>query len=380
MKTVLIKKSSSEEIESQVGEIFRFFNLSVKGKRVLVKPNILGPHPRSHQTTTHPKLVSAVVKEVRKQGGEPTVGDNPGVAGYGMNEKSAFETGIQDAAGGCFKNIGRESVRVKTGASDLGEIPVSRIVKETDLIISLPRFKTHALTQLTGAIKNSFGFIPGGEKARLHARFPDWRTFSEIVVHVYAVRPPDLVIMDAFTAMEGNGPAGAPLRELNRVLASDDGVSVDAVMAEMAGLGRKRFVQLDTAHELGIGEGDIDNIKIEGDFVRISNFRMPSRPATCFAAPWVNRLAFPFFHQYPVIDVKNCVLCRRCADNCPVEAIKGDFKLEVDKKRCISCYCCLENCPENAILIKRNAGMRMVDFGVKVKNKLINAFRKQDES
>ena len=71
-------------------------------------------------------------------------------------------TGILEAASGTFLNIGKESVGVKTGDSKVGAVRISKAVLESDVIISLPRFKTHTLTQLTGAIKNCFGYIKTG--------------------------------------------------------------------------------------------------------------------------------------------------------------------------------------------------------------------------
>ncbi|MBN1496340.1 MAG: DUF362 domain-containing protein, partial [Spirochaetes bacterium] len=79
---VLIRDASYDSIVGVVGEIFDLFPLPYRGKRVLVKPNILSGNPPEKAVTTHPALVRAVVAHLARQGAEVMVGDNPGVFGY----------------------------------------------------------------------------------------------------------------------------------------------------------------------------------------------------------------------------------------------------------------------------------------------------------
>ena len=132
-------------------------------------------------------------------------------------------------------------------------VSVSRAVLEADVIISLPKFKTHGLTVLTGAIKNSYGYLPGAQKAKLHKAAGSPERFHEMVVDVFNLRVPDFFLMDAVVGMEGNGPASPDLRDIGLILASDNGVALDGVMATMTGCdpGRLRFLQ--KAKKMGLG-------------------------------------------------------------------------------------------------------------------------------
>ena len=105
------------------------------------------------------------------------------------------------------------------------EIGVSQEIMDADIFISLPKFKTHGLTVLTGAIKNSYGILPGAQKARLHQLAGTPKRFHEVIVEVFRLRVPDMFIMDAVVGMEGNGPASPDVREIGLILAADNAKS-----------------------------------------------------------------------------------------------------------------------------------------------------------
>jgi len=108
---------------------------------------------------------------------------------------------------------------------------VANPVLEADVIINLPKLKTHTLTLMTGAVKNMFGTVPGFRKAEMHKIFPGHREFAAMIVELFSHVRPALNIMDAVLAMEGNGPSSGSPRELGLVAVSDDAVALDAVMA-----------------------------------------------------------------------------------------------------------------------------------------------------
>ncbi len=132
-------------------------------------------------------------------------------------------------------------------------VSLSRAVLEADIIISLPKFKTHGLTIMTGAIKNSYGFLPGAQKARLHKAAGSPARFHEMIVDVFRLRVPDLFIVDAVVGMEGNGPASTELRDIGLILASDNAVALDAVIATMMGCDPARLGFLRKAKSVGLG-------------------------------------------------------------------------------------------------------------------------------
>jgi uncharacterized protein (DUF362 family) len=91
--------------------IFETFPFAWQGKRVLVKPNMLGPHEPEKGVTTHPLLVREVVRQLKKQGAEVMVGDNPALGAYGQSGNAAQVSGLAEAAEGCFANLGQNPVK-----------------------------------------------------------------------------------------------------------------------------------------------------------------------------------------------------------------------------------------------------------------------------
>lgn len=363
MDRVLVLDASYEDMRSAVKAVFGQFRLDVKGKRVLVKPNILGPYPREKHVTTHPSLVGAVVEYLVGEGADVVVGDNNGMRGYGMNEKCGRVSGIKDASGEKFKNIGKNSRKIKINSKNY---VVSGEVLDCDLLVSLPKFKTHILTKITGGIKNSYGFLVGEEKARLHRTARSEEGFAESVVDVYETRIPDLTIMDAVVGMEGNGPNSTKLRHLGKLLASDNAVCLDAVMAQMMGFNPKEVDTLRIANKRGLGEIEVEKIDVVGTAEKIPNFRHPlniSYVKSLF--PVYNTVVQAVMGMSRVeIDQEKCMVCRVCERHCPIEAIhEKDGRLYVDRKSCIKCYCCIELCPHNAVRVKGLADVirRLVD-------------------
>jgi uncharacterized protein (DUF362 family)/Pyruvate/2-oxoacid:ferredoxin oxidoreductase delta subunit len=351
---VLIHAADYENIRGAVDRAFEVFPLDVKGKKVLVKPNVLRASEAEEGIVTNPAVLRAVVEKVESLGpASLIVGDNPGLFNYGDNELSFQKTGLMEAAKGYYRNIGNESERVDFNPEYMKSVGVSRAVMEADIFISLPKFKTHGLTIVTGGIKNSYGILPGAQKARLHRAAGSPERFHEMIVEVFRLRVPDLFIVDAVVGMEGNGPASPDLRDIGLVLASDNAVALDAVIAAMMGLdpGRLRFLQ--KAKEMGLGEYDLDSIEIIGELARLPGFKLPplggeyihdNEAVQAFVAKRASVL--------PKADPSLCTSCSNCVEHCPVSALRMEGAIPiVDSKTCISCFCCQEICPEKAMTL-----------------------------
>jgi uncharacterized protein (DUF362 family)/NAD-dependent dihydropyrimidine dehydrogenase PreA subunit len=327
----------------------------VKGKKVLIKPNVLRASQAAEGIVTHPALVRAVVAKVASMGPAAiVVGDNPGLFSYGANEAAFAQTGLMEAAMGHYRNIGIDSVQVPFNPAFLPVVSLSRAVQQADVIISLPKFKTHGLTVITGAIKNSYGFLPGAQKARLHKAAGSPLRFHEAVVEVFRLRVPDLFIMDAVVGMEGNGPASPDLRDIGVVLAADNAVAMDAVMAMMVGCDPSRLRFLQVARNLGLGHFDPDRITVVGDLKKLDNFKLPPLSGEAIQA---NETIQAFIHSRtlltPQADPHTCTGCGTCVDQCPVGALALENSLaHVDPDICIRCFCCQEICPEKAMTLR----------------------------
>lgn len=354
MSKVIISDTQNNEISEIIKNVFEIFGVEdkVKDKKVLVKPNLLGLFPPERGVTTDPKVISAIVQELKKcKPKDIVVGDNSGSIHFDPF-KIAKITGILDASDECYSNIAREVVEVRVESEFIEELFISRIVKEADYVINVPKFKTHSLTTITGAIKNMFGIIPGGKKAKLHSFTRSIKEFAELLVDIYQIRIPDLNIMDAIIGMEGPGPTNGKTRIINKIISSDNGVSLDSVMAAMMGLKPFTIELLQVAKKRNLGETDISNIIIDGELEVISGFKTPNNGFL----QRIRKAAVPHIFNFaavkPIVNHKKCKICKRCIEVCPVSAMNLTDKFpEADRKKCISCFCCDEHCPYGAIIL-----------------------------
>jgi uncharacterized protein (DUF362 family)/Pyruvate/2-oxoacid:ferredoxin oxidoreductase delta subunit len=355
MSKVMIHPATYENVRPAVDRAFEIFPMELRGKRILIKPNLLRASEAKEGIVTHPAVLRAVVEKVETM--DPAsivVGDNPGLFGYGENEESFTITGLMEAAKGYYQNIGNDSQKVDFNAEFMPTVSLSKIVLDADIIISLPKFKTHGLTVITGAIKNSYGFLPGAQKAKLHKAAGSPERFHEVIVNVFRLRVPDLFIVDAVVGMEGNGPASPDLRSIGLILASSNAVAMDSVMAMMMGCDPGRLHFLRKAKEAGLGDYDLSTIEVIGELKRLPDFKLPPLGGQ---AIFRNETMQAMIHNRtllrPQADPELCTGCGICVEQCPVSALTMNDDLpQVDADTCITCFCCQEICPEKAMTLR----------------------------
>ena len=360
MHQVLIQPATYQECRQAVEAAFAAFPRPVRGRKVLVKPNVLRAGVPEEAITTHPAILRAVVECLHDQGAtDITVGDNPGLMGYGANENCFATCGLTEAALGHYRNIGLDAVELPF--STLGDpnllprVSVSRAVLEADVFISLPKFKTHGLTVLTGALKNSYGILPGAQKAHLHKLSGSPQRFQEVIVDVFRLRPPDFFLVDAVVGMQGNGPAGTELRWIGKVLAADNAVALDGVISRMMGLDPALLRMLTYAQSLGLGEFADDALRVLGQLSPIPDFKLPPLDGGAIQhSQMLQDLLESRVVMRPKADPARCTGCGTCVAQCPASALSlmdtpGGLLAVVDAELCIGCFCCQEMCPEKAI-------------------------------
>ncbi|MDD5680104.1 MAG: DUF362 domain-containing protein [Candidatus Omnitrophica bacterium] len=330
-------------------------NFIKSGDTVLIKPNLLSARLPAEAVCTHPEVVRAAIRLVKRSGAKPLVGDSPGTF-FGPKEINGVyeKTGIKSVA----DEEGAELVKFDKSRRING-YPVAECALNASLILSLPKLKTHALTVMTGAIKNTFGLIPGLFKVQCHKNKPKPKHFVKIIVDVYEITKPGLSIMDGIVAMEGEGPAAGDPVNLGLLLAGADGVSIDAVASRIVGVPPYKDIIVNEARRRDIGEADIGKIEVLGeqvDAVKIKNFRLPRTTNAISVLPdFLMDMARSVLDFRPFIDEALCKKCGICKASCPVEAITiNESDSKIDNRICIRCFCCYEVCPYKAIYIKKN--------------------------
>ncbi|TKZ35486.1 DUF362 domain-containing protein, partial [Brachyspira catarrhinii] len=238
------------------------------GDKILLKPNLLASESAEKSVTTHPIVFEAIISILQENNKEKNInkisyGDSPGI---GKGISVAQKSGISEVA-----------QRLKIEYADFDEpigisfnegikeksFTIAKPIAEADTIISLPKLKSHALTVMTGAVKNQFGCIPGFRKAEYHLKLPDFDDFSTMLLDLNKLINPKLYIMDGIMAMEGNGPRSGNPKKLNVLLLSSDAVALDYVASQIISFDYNLIPTIKMGFKLGFSNKE--NIEIVGD-------------------------------------------------------------------------------------------------------------------
>jgi uncharacterized protein (DUF362 family)/ferredoxin len=362
MSKVLVLDSTYETCRSAVSEAFSAFPVDLQGKKVAVKVNALkAGDPDRQAFVTHYKVLEAVLRELENfRPAQILVGDSVGTESYGNSDHVFQVTRLKEVAGGYYRNFSRNLRMVELEQPFKRKVAVLGDVLESDVYISIPKMKTHGLTILSGAVKNNFGLMAGAQKSWYHYYSVKPEVFAKIIIEMFRLRPPDLVIMDAILAMEGYGPASPETRWVNKVLASDDAVALDTVLAGMVGFTVDDVPYLRRARDLRLGETDVNAIETQGEAGTIHDYHRPEPPEASYsyrAGVGSGKTSIEFYRQRvsyrPVISLQKCRHrdgCTACIDICPVKALfSSDPTPGKDLPQCILCSACKEVCEYDAL-------------------------------
>jgi len=346
-----------------LGGMSRYIN---PGQNVLIKPNLLAGKPPGKAVTTHPEVVRQVILMVQNAGGNVLVGDSPGL---GNPETVARKCGIYqviEETGACFAPF-NESVSINLKSGTFHHLEVAREALEADIIINLPKLKTHQMMGYTGAVKNMFGLVVGMRKARLHLQAGTDKAFFALMLLELAERfKPALSIMDAVVGMEGNGPGSGDPVQLGALLASADPLALDTVATAMVNLPEQQVWTQRVARESGRQGASLSEIECYGvplSKLQTTRFRSARNSDVNFGLPVpVKNLLKSAITAQPAIT-QNCQRCGHCVTHCPPGAMTMDSQgVTIDYGRCIRCFCCQELCPHNAILTRQGILLKLSDF------------------
>lgn len=343
----------------------------VSGKQVLIKPNLLSDAGIDSAVTTHPEVLYAVGKLVQEAGGIVVIADSPG-AGILYNPRALTRVYQKSGTADVAKRLGAklsmdttykersfpEGVRMK-------RFTIIQPALDADLIISVCKLKTHMFTQFSGAVKNTFGLVPGLDKPVFHSRFVKQEDFSEMLVDLNELVKPDFVVMDAVIGMEGNGPMGGKPRHVGRLFASRSVYALDIVAQQLIGMEPDHIATTAAAKRRGL----VDEVEIKGDAVTpVEGYVLPSTYHTTTGKRGVRHLILQKFQSAgkryapaPVVLPDICVGCGQCVRICPEHAASlQDGKARIDLHHCIRCYCCHEMCQYHAIDLQRSTTARIL--------------------
>lgn len=237
-------------------------------------------------------------------------------------------------------------------------------VVDADVVITLPKLKTHGLTLFTGGVKINFGCLPGLHKAQMHLRAQGTEYFSQMLVDLLLAVRPALTLMDGVVGMDGDGPRNGHPKPIGAILASTDAVALDAVACQMVGIKPLMVPTTRLAHEQGMGMGDLAQIKIVGESLeamRVADFQIPSAPEAFLRATGVLRFLQSRLVARPTLVAERCKGCWVCVEHCPAGALPKDGRRPVlDYHKCIRCYCCQELCPNDAVALRQPLLVRML--------------------
>jgi len=346
----LLQRSLGEAVEALggMGSIVR------PGDRVLLKPNLLYPSRPEQAIVTHPAVVGAAARLVRDAGGIPLVGDSPP---FRSAARVLARSGFSDVLRHAGVEIAEftESRRVPSSCGRYPFVEIAVEVLDADVVLNLPKWKTHAQMILTLAVKNLFGCVVGNRKPEWHFRTgEDHDLFGEVIFAVSEAVNPQLTILDGILAMEGDGPGtgGAPTR-VNRLLVSRDAVAVDVAVCSLIGLPPVDLPVLRAARAVG----KLSDAKLIGDIRRVEGFELPGRRSGIVFGPrWLGGFFRKRLSPRPDPDVKECRACGDCVRYCPARAMEipeGAAAVTINREACIRCFCCLEVCPHGAMRMRQ---------------------------
>jgi uncharacterized protein (DUF362 family)/Pyruvate/2-oxoacid:ferredoxin oxidoreductase delta subunit len=353
-------------------------NFVKRGDSVLLKPNLLYGKAPEKAVTTHPTIVKGMIGMVRAAGGIPFIGDSPSIGSVARAAKKAGIKQVADENDCPLIGFEKPILPPKGGGKFFKRLEVEQKVLEADVVINLPKWKTHEMTLLTLGVKNLFGCVPGSQKALWHLKAgKDRKLFAQILIDLYQVIQPSLTVLDGVVGMEGNGPGSGNPIQLGLILASSDALSLDQIVCDLLRIPRKSLLTNQVAFEEGMGKDEIEIVGERLKEIRIPDFALPAPSSPNWNLPgFLQKALKNALTSKPVAEEEVCKACNRCVEICPPGALEREERgLMFDYEKCIRCFCCQEVCPEGAISIKRGWALNLYNQIRSTKSEIRNKFK-----
>ncbi len=374
---VRVENYNPENVKNGLERIIKllkpsFFDDDLTEKLILIKPNVLAPDKMAFTNEVVVEQLAVILK--MKGVGNIFIGDS--TMTKEITRMAHVKSGLADIA----LRFGHEMINFledKFVTISHNKFEVSNVVRipetiyNADIIINLPKMKTHAGYVFTGAIKNFFGLVE--DKISMHRIYKNKAVFQKMLGDIHHAvlccgekihTKPVLHIMDAIEAMEGKGPRSGKHKKYNCLIGSFSPVALDALAYSIMGGNPEDLEAIKSLSKRNSWEVNINNLDIIGD--NWEDFKdeaqLPSLETlntTRTGGSLIERVAVPIIRIFhPVIKIKSekCKLCMNCVSHCPMQALYLDEKkkkIRVDRSKCINCFCCGEICSNNAVHQKR---------------------------
>ena len=345
-----------------------------KDTKVFIKLNCVGGYTPESGITTHPVFVRSVVKLIKEYTDNIIIGDNPASKDIHSVLK---KNGVMDIVNEYNLKIIDGSKQIKITSNNYkiySTFNVSSDILDSDVIINLPKLKTHTLTYMSCAQKNLFGVIFGLEKASWHAKASNPLQFGEALNDLYSAilnyhPTPILHICDGILGLDGEGPTtGGKSKKANAILTSFDAISLDRVALELLKLNKERYFLSRIALSRGLTNEKYSLIGSLDEFKDVK-FDGPKNEITSFGLRLIRKRVFRnLLLEHPKVNKDKCIRCGECSKICPPQTMKiekGKYP-HLTSRDCIRCWCCQEVCPQNAIYKTKRPLIGKIVFKIKL--------------
>lgn len=264
------------------------------GDRVLLKPNLLTGARPTKECVTRPELVYCVAELVIAAGGKPFLGDGPAFgSAHGVAQANGYLPLMNELN---VPIVEFKGARYKTISEEFDHLLLSKEVMEADVVINLPKVKSHVQLTLTMGVKNLFGCVPGKMKAWWHMEAgKDEARFGQMLVETARTISPNLTILDGIIGHEGNGPSNGEPRELGILAASANVFALDRSIVDLLQVAPERVLTIAAARKLGLCPElkEIEFPLLTPTELRFDGWKLPEKMmAIDFGAPRVLRSTF----------------------------------------------------------------------------------------
>ncbi len=288
-------RTSLEQLLEPLGSISSFVK---PGDRVLLKPNLLTASHPTKECITRPEMVYCLAELVKEVRGKPFFGDSPAFgSALGVAKANGYLPLMKKLE---IPIIEFKGERYPTNSNSFNHLRLSKEAMEADVVINLPKVKSHVQLTLTLGVKNLFGCVPGKMKAWWHMEAgKDANRFGEMLVETARTINPDLTIIDGIIGHEGNGPSKGEPRPLGILGASADVFALDQTMVNILGVDPSVVPTVAAQMRLGLAS-DISSLTfplLSPRQLEITDWKLPEALMPIdFGLPRVLRSTFKHFY------------------------------------------------------------------------------------